>query len=232
LSLADQILVFKRTMREAALKHDVAATFMAKPMTGEPGSAMHLHQSVVESATVKPVFVDADGQKSPLFLHHIGGLQKYIPMLLPMFAPNVNSFRRFLPDTSAPVNVEWGEENRTVGLRVPDAGPQNRRVENRLPGADANPYLAIAASLLCGYIGMVEGISPSAPVVGRGYERRNLRLPLTIEDALERMENSKTIEKYLGQKFITGYVAVKRAEHENFKRVISSWEREFLLFAV
>ncbi|EXF91956.1 MULTISPECIES: glutamine synthetase family protein [Pseudomonas] len=232
LSLADQILVFKRTMREAALKHDVAATFMAKPMTGEPGSAMHLHQSIIDIESGKNVFSNEDGTMSELFLHHIGGLQKFIPELLPLFAPNVNSFRRFLPDTSAPVNVEWGEENRTVGLRVPDAGPQNRRVENRLPGADANPYLAIAASLLCGYIGMVEGINPSAPVVGRGYERRNLRLPLTIEDALERMEHSATIEKYLGKKFITGYVAVKRAEHENFKRVISSWEREFLLFAV
>jgi glutamine synthetase len=224
--------VFKRTMREAALKHNVAATFMAQPMTGEPGSAMHLHQSIIDIATGKPVFVDADGKMSQLFLHHIGGLQKYIPKLLPMFAPNVNSFRRFLPDTSAPVNVEWGEENRTVGLRVPTSSPDAMRVENRLPGADANPYLAIAASLLCGYIGMVEGHNPSAPVVGRGYERRNLRLPLTIEDALERMENSKTVEKYLGHKFITGYVAVKRAEHENFKRVISSWEREFLLFAV
>ena len=197
LSLADQILVFKRTMREAALKHDVAATFMAKPMTGEPGSAMHLHQSIIDIETGKNVFSNDDGSMSQLFLNHIGGLQKFIPELLPLFAPNVNSFRRFLPDTSAPVNVEWGEENRTVGLRVPDAGPQNRRVENRLPGADANPYLAIAASLLCGYIGMVEGINPSAPVVGRGYERRNLRLPLTIEDALERMENSKTVEKYL-----------------------------------
>jgi len=128
--------------------------------------------------------------------------------------------------------VEWGEENRTVGLRVPTSNPDAMRVENRLPGADANPYLAIAASLLCGYLGMIEKIEPSAPVEGRAYERRNLRLPLTIEDALERMENSKTIEKYLGHKFITGYVAVKRAEHENFKRVISSWEREFLLFAV
>ncbi|MCW8274602.1 glutamine synthetase [Pseudomonas sp. PCH199] len=232
LSLADQILVFKRTMREAALKHNVAATFMAKPMTGEPGSAMHLHQSIIDMETGKNIFSNEDGTMSQLFLHHIGGLQKLIPELLPLFAPNVNSFRRFLPDTSAPVNVEWGEENRTVGLRVPDAGPQNRRVENRLPGADANPYLAIAASLLCGYVGMVEGLNPSAPVVGRGYERRNLRLPLTIEDALERMEHSSTIEKYLGKNFITGYVAVKRAEHENFKRVISSWEREFLLFAV
>ncbi|MGH8467263.1 MAG: glutamine synthetase, partial [Pseudomonas sp.] len=198
----------------------------------EPGSAMHLHQSIIDVHTGKNIFSDEDGRMSELFLNHVGGLQKFIPVVLPLFAPIVNSFRRFLPDTSAPVNVEWGEENRTVGLRVPDAGPQNRRVENRLPGADANPYLAIAASLLCGYIGMVEGIKPSAPVQGRGYERRNLRLPLTIEDALERMENCQALEPYLGKKFITGYVATKRAEHENFKRVISSWEREFLLFAV
>ncbi|MCG8909747.1 MULTISPECIES: glutamine synthetase family protein [Pseudomonas] len=232
LDLADQIVVFKRTMREAALKHNVAATFMAKPMTGEPGSAMHLHQSIVDIKTGKNIFSNADGSMSELFLHHIGGLQKLIPEALPLFAPNVNSFRRFLPDTSAPVNVEWGEENRTVGLRVPDSTPDNRRVENRLAGADANPYLALAASLLCGYIGMVEGFKPSAQVKGRGYERRNLRLPLTIEAALECMEGSKTLEKYLGDKFIRGYVAVKRAEHENFKRVISSWEREFLLLSV
>ncbi|MEO4049311.1 glutamine synthetase family protein [Pseudomonas sp. CAU 1711] len=232
LHLADQITVFKRTMREAALKHDVAATFMAKPITDQPGSAMHIHQSVVDIETGRNLFSNADGSMSELFMHHIGGLQKYIPEVLPLFAPNVNSFRRFLPDTSAPVNVEWGEENRTVGLRVPEAGPQNRRVENRLAGADANPYLVLAASLLCGYIGMVEGLNPSAPVKGRGYERRNLRLPVTIESALERMEACKDAEKYLGEKFVRGYVAVKRAEHENFKRVISSWEREFLLLSV
>jgi glutamine synthetase len=232
LDLADQITVFKRTLREAALKHNVAATFMAKPVADEPGSAMHLHQSVVEIATGKQVFVDEHGNKSQLFLNHIGGLQKYIPKLLPMFAPNVNSFRRFLPDTSAPVNVEWGEENRTVGLRVPSSSPDAMRVENRLPGADANPYLAIAASLLCGYLGMIEKVEPSAPVEGRAYERRNLRLPITIEDALARMEECDTVKQYLGDKFVRGYVAVKRAEHENFKRVISSWEREFLLLSV
>ncbi|MDV7212020.1 L-glutamine synthetase [Azotobacter beijerinckii] len=231
LHLADQILVFKRTMREAALKHNVAATFMAKPMTGEPGSAMHLHQSVVDREG-RNIFSNPDGSMSELFLNHIGGLQKYIPELLPLFAPNVNSFRRFLPGTSAPVNVEWGEENRTVGLRVPDSAPHNRRVENRLPGADANPYLAIAASLLCGYIGMVEQLQPSAPVQGRGYERRSLRLPLTLEAALERMENCRALERYLSPRFITAYVAVKRAENENFKRVISSWERAFLLLSV
>src|SRR5690554_6276370 len=232
LHLADQILVFERTMREAALKHNVAATFMAKPMTGEPGSAMHLHQSVIDIETGQNIFSNPDGSMSQLFLNHVGGLQKYIPELLPMFAPNVNSFRRFLPDTSAPVNVEWGEENRTVGLRVPDSNPQNRRLENRLPGADANPYLTIAASLLCGYIGMVEGLNPSPPVKGRGYERRNLRLPLTLEAALERMENCRELRKYLSPKFITGYVAVKRTEQENYHRVISSWEREFLMLSV
>jgi glutamine synthetase len=232
LHLADQITVFKRTMREASLKHDVAATFMAKPITDQPGSAMHIHQSVVDIKTGKNLFSNADGSMSQLFMNHIGGLQKYIPELLPLFAPNVNSFRRFLPDTSAPVNVEWGEENRTVGLRVPEASPQNRRVENRLAGADANPYLVLAASLLCGYMGMVEDIKPSAPVKGRAYERRNLRLPITIEHALERMEACKAAEKYLGEKFMRGYVAVKRAEHENYKRVISSWEREFLLLSV
>ncbi len=232
LHLADQIFVFKRTMREAALRHNVAATFMAKPMTGEPGSAMHLHQSVVDLTTGKSVFANDDGSMSALFLGHIGGLQKYIPDTLPLFAPNVNSFRRFLPDTSAPVNVEWGADNRTVGLRVPESDPQNMRVENRLPGADANPYLALAASLLCGYVGMVEGLNPSEPVVGRGYERRNLRLPLTLEQALECMEQSTMVKEYLGQRFPAAYVAVKRAEHENYKRVISSWEREFLLLSV
>src|SRR3546814_19588840 len=100
---------------------------------------------------------------SELFMLHIGGLQKYIPELLPLFAPNVNSFRRFLPGTSAPVNVEWGEENRTVGLRVPDSAPPNRRVENRLPGAESHPYRAIPASPLVGDPGMVRHLPPRAP---------------------------------------------------------------------
>ena len=232
LLVADQTFLFKHLLREIGLKHGLAVVCMAKPLRHTPGSSMHIHQSVVDLKTGKNIFSNDDGSMSELFLNHIGGLQKYIPELLPLFAPNVNSFRRFLPDTSAPVNVEWGEENRTVGLRVPEASPQNRRVENRLAGADANPYLVLAASLLCGYIGMVEGLKPSAPVKGRGYERRNLRLPVTIESALERMEACKDAEKYLGEKFVRGYVAVKRAEHENFKRVISSWEREFLLLSV
>ncbi len=232
LALADHVLVFKRTMREAAMKHGVLATFMAKPISNEPGSAMHLHQSIIDANTGDNIFAQPDGSMSDLFRHHIAGLQRYIPQLMPMFAPNVNSYRRFLPDTSAPVNVEWGMENRTCGLRIPESNAKNMRIENRLAGADANSYLAIAASLLCGYAGMMERLEPSAPCAGRAYELKNFSLPTSIETAVVAMENSAMVRRYLGDAFTDGYVAVKRAEHENFKRVISSWEREFLLLSV
>jgi glutamine synthetase len=235
LSLADQVFVFKRTLREAALKHNVCVTFMAKPVTDEPGSAMHIHQSVIHTVSGKNIFTNEDGTKSALFLGYIAGLQKFIPELLPLMAPNVNSFRRFLPGTSAPVNLEWGDENRTCGLRIPESSPQNRRIENRIPGADANSYLAIAASLLCGYIGMVEKLKPSTPVQGRANESRTNNthcLPVTLEEALAAMETSDACKNYLGEAFTTGFVAVKQAELENFRRVVSSWEREFLLLTV
>ncbi|GGP41163.1 glutamine synthetase family protein [Shewanella saliphila] len=235
LALADQVFVFKRTLREAALKHDVCATFMAKPVTDEPGSAMHIHQSIVDKKTGKNIFTKEDGTQSQLFLNYIAGLQTYIPQLLPLMAPNANSFRRFLPGTSAPVNLEWGIENRTCGLRIPESSPQNRRIENRIPGADANCYLAIAASLLCGFIGMDKNLRPSTPVSGRANESRTNNenyLPVTLEEALMAMQDSEAGIEYLGQSFITAFVAVKQAELENFRRVVSSWEREFLLLTV
>ncbi|WP_252091583.1 glutamine synthetase family protein [Pseudomonas sp. MWU13-3659] len=232
LRLADQLIVFKRSLHEAAIRHGVGATFMAKPIAHEPGSAMHIHQSVLDMATGGNLFAGADGAMSERFLHYIGGLQRYLPNVLPLFAPNVNSFRRFLPDSCAPVNVEWGTENRTVGLRVPASAPTAMRVENRLPGADANPYLALAASLLCGYLGMLEQVSPSAPVHGRAYDHNGLRLPQTLEEALARMEHCEALREYLGERFIQGYVAVKRTEHRHYRQVISAWEREYLQLSV
>jgi glutamine synthetase len=235
LALADQVFIFKRTLKEAALKHNVCATFMAKPVTDEPGSAMHIHQSVIDKKTGKNIFTKEDGTQSQLFLNYIAGLQTYIPELLPLMAPSANSFRRFLPGTSAPVNLEWGVENRTCGLRIPESSPQNRRIENRIPGADANCYLTIAASLLCGFIGMEKGLRPSTPVTGRANESRTNNeycLPLTLEEALMAMQDSEACIEYLGQSFTTGFVAVKQAELENFRRVVSSWEREFLLLTV
>ncbi|MGI2026658.1 glutamine synthetase family protein [Endozoicomonas acroporae] len=232
LSLADQVFIFKRTVREAALKHEINATFMAKPISGEPGSSMHLHQSILDKQG-NNIFSNEDGSPSKMISHYIGGLQQYVSEAMPLFAPNVNSYRRFLRDTSAPVNLAWGIDNRTVSLRIPDSSPANRRVENRLAGADANPYLAFAASLLCGYLGMVNAAEPTQAVTGNASDDSNdKRLPLNLEEALELMEQSEILKKTLGRRFVRSYVEVKRTEYQNFKEIISSWEREYLQMTV
>lgn len=234
MTLADQVFVFKRTVREAALKHNIGATFMAKPITGEPGSSMHIHQSLIDIKTGQNLFSNKDGSASPRFLNYIAGLQTYIPFMMPMFAPNVNSYRRYLPgaDGNAPVNIEWGEENRTCGLRVPNAPPEARRVENRLPGSDTNPYLALAANLACGYLGMVQDLKPRKPMAGRAGAEADPDVPFNLEAALDMMASNDTVRDILGGQFVDGFIATRWAEQEGFKRVISSWEREFLLSAV
>src|SRR5205085_3982314 len=138
----------------------------AKPHAKEPGSAMHIHQSVLDIKTRKNIFSSADGTPSQLFFSHIAGLQKYLPSAMALFSANVNSYRRLTRYLSAPINVHWGYDNRTAGLRVPMSDAQARRVENRVGGADANPYIAIAASLARGYLRMIAGARPSDPIDG------------------------------------------------------------------
>ena len=184
MSLADQVFMFKRTAREAAFRHKMYATFMSKPMAREPGSAMHIHQSIVDVKGGKPTSsATRTAIRAPLFFAHIAGLQKYLPSAMSLFAPNVNSFRRITRHHMAPINTQWGYDNRTAGLRVPMSNAENRRVENRLGGADANPYLAIAASLACGYLGMIEGLKPSEPITGSAYDLP-FGLPRNIEEAV------------------------------------------------
>src|SRR5699024_3504506 len=231
LRLADQVFYFKRTLRETALSHGIYGTFMAKPMAGEPGSSMHIHQSLCDVETGDNIFADAKGKATPRFHHYIAGLQKYLPRGLALIAPNVNSYRRLLPNftnTSAPINMEWGYDNRTVGLRVPYSGRQGTRVENRLAGADANPYLAIAVSLACGYLGMQEQLEPRAPITADGYAQGH-DLPSDLGRALDALENSVALKSVLGEQFVRAFTAVKRAEQNAHFRVISSWEREYLL---
>ena len=231
LDLADQVFTFKRTVREAALKNDIYATFMAKPMAEEPGSATHIHQSLLSSSTGDNVFATEDGEYSETFYHYMGGLQKYTPYVMSLFAPNVNSYRRFTREVSAPINLHWGYDNRTTGLRVPDAKPKNYRVENRFPGADVNPYLAIAATLACGYLGMKHKIQPSEAFEGNAYEEE-VELPRTLDEALRGLQGDQDIIDILGEKFIQLYTSIKLVEFEEFNRVISSWEREHLLLNV
>ena len=230
LELADRVFLFKRTVRETALRHNIFATFMAKPMEAEPGSAMHIHQSIHDDQE-RNVFSLPDGSASPLFAHYIAGLQTYIPQLMPMFAPYVNSYRRLAPFMSAPINVRWGYDNRTCGIRVPKSGPAARRVENRVPGVDVNPYLAMAATLACGYLGMVEQLTPSEPTTDSAWNVAH-ELPRHLEDAIERMRACTPMREVLGESFVDAFCAVKELEYATYNRVISSWEREHLLLLV
>lgn len=231
LSRADQVFLFKRSMREAAMRHGVYATFLAKPMENEPGSSMHIHQSLVDADGDNVFAGDKPGRHSDLFMHYLGGLQKYVPMAMPFFAPNVNSYRRLAIGQVAPINVQWGYDNRTCGLRVPMDSPENTRVESRFAGSDANPYLAMAATLACGYLGIVEKLTPSEPMAGSAQDK-GFGLPRSLEDALLGLKSCKVLRSLLGERFVHCYAAVKGKEYETYLRVISSWEREFLLLTV
>jgi glutamine synthetase len=210
--VSDQVLVFKRIVRQVALKHGVYATFMAKPMENQPGSAMHLHVSVVDAKKGNNLFGAEEGDgNTDTFRHFVGGLQKYLGDVTPLFAPNVNSFRRMRPDFSAPINLQWGYDNRSCGLRVPISQQSNRRVENRLPGADSNPYLAIAAVLVCGYIGIRDKIAPAEMVQGSAYKWART-LPRTLREGLGRFEKCQPVIDLLGGHFCTAFQRIKDQE--------------------
>ncbi|MGC1459885.1 MAG: glutamine synthetase family protein [Steroidobacteraceae bacterium] len=231
LDLADQAFLFKRTAREAALRHKMYATFMAKPHAKEPGSAMHIHQSVLDRKSGKNIFSNPDGTPSPLFFAHIAGLQRYLPAAMALFCPNVNSYRRLTRHQTAPINTHWGYDNRTAGLRVPNASAADRRVENRCGGADANPYIAMAASLACGYLGMTENLQPTDPITGSAHDLP-FGLPRTLDEALREFRACEPLVGLLGPTFVEAFALVKEAEYEVFLQVISSWEREHLLLNV
>ena len=231
IDLADQVFLFKRTIREAALRHSMYATFMAKAMSNEPGSAMHVHASLVDIETGRPVFSDADGNPTKEFFSFIAGHQRYLPSVMCIMAPYVNSYRRLERYTASPINVHWGYDNRTVGLRVPHSPADARRLENRIPGSDANPYLALAASLACGLLGLEEGNHPEDPIEGsaRGLP---YGLPRNLLDAVALFQGCEPLVDIFGRSFVSTYRAIKQAEYETFMRVISPWEREHLLLNV
>lgn len=231
ISLCDQVIVFKRIVRQVALKHGVYATFMAKPMEHQPGSAMHIHMSAVDTATGLNLFGKPSGGMTEAFHHFVGGMQALLPEVTPLLAPNVNSFRRMRPSHSAPINLQWGYDNRSCGLRVPITDAANMRVENRLPGADANPYLALAVSLVCGYIGVRDKLAPLPMVDGNAYLQPR-SLPRNLDEALDRLARCDKVIELIGERFVQAFVDIKAAELNAFQGVISSWERDHLLLKV
>ncbi|MDG1532446.1 MAG: glutamine synthetase family protein [Paracoccaceae bacterium] len=230
--LADQVFYFKRLIREAALRHKCFATFMAKPIEGEPGSAMHIHQSILDVKTGKNIFSDANGENTDAFHHFIAGLQNHLPSVISLLAPYVNSYRRYVKDHAAPINLDWARDNRTTGIRIPLSRPEARRVENRLAGMDCNPYLGIAASLAAGYLGLIEGKDPAPQATGDAYTDGEDSIPRGLGRALDLLDEATLMHDILGAEFTRVYSIVKRAEYEEFLQVISPWEREHLLINV
>ena len=229
--LADDVFFFKRLIREAALRHDCFATFMAKPIAGEPGSAMHIHTSITDSKSGKNIFAEKKGEETAAFYHFIAGMQHHLTGAIAVMAPYVNSYRRYVPDFAAPINLEWGRDNRTTGLRIPISNPAGRRVENRLPGMDCNPYLGIAATLACGYLGLMEKRDPRPEFKSNAYIDSD-DIPTNLGDALDLLEADPALMEVLGLDFCKVYASVKRNEYKEFLQVISPWERQHLLLNV
>tara|TARA_B110000261_G_scaffold27523_1_gene30656 strand:- start:2808 stop:3908 length:1101 start_codon:yes stop_codon:yes gene_type:complete len=228
--LADEVFYFKRLIREAALKHDCFATFMAKPIAQEPGSAMHMHHSFLDSDGHN-IFVGPQGGETDVFYYMIAGLQNHLPSVIAMLAPYVNSYRRYVKDHAAPINLEWARDNRTTGIRIPLSDPQARRIENRLAGMDCNPYLGIAASLACCYLGLQDQARPDKQYQGDAYDGEEA-IPHDLFTALDLFDGANRLHEVLGPEFARVYSIVKRTEYSEFLQVISPWEREHLLLNV
>ncbi|MBS7561007.1 glutamine synthetase [Pseudomonas sp. RC4D1] len=228
LLLADQTFLFKHLLKEVALKHGLIVVCMAKPLAHTPGSSMHIHQSLVEIGSGRNVFSDDAGQPTAMFRHFIGGLQAGLAEFTALFAPNVNSYQRLCHPYASPNNACWSHDNRAAGLRIPASSPVARRVENRLPGADANPYLAIAASLAAGLHGIENELEPTAAIQGEFEVPDNLSLPCTLHAALERLKRSQLARELFGTEFIEGYIASKTMELTSFFDEITPWERRVL----
>ena len=231
LDLADQVFIFKRTLRQTALKHKLYATFMAKPMENQPGSAMHLHQSLYNEKN-KNLFFNKKNKFSKKMKNYIGGLQKYTPFLMPIYLPNINSFRRLFATWGTPKNTKWGVGNRSCAFRIPSVEEKNMRIENRIPGSDTNPYLVFAANLASGYLGIQNNIKPSLETKNSAFEDLDSSIPKNIDESLSMFENNEEINGIFNEKFIRSIAAVRRMEYQAYLSVISSWEREVLLLNV
>jgi glutamine synthetase len=225
LERADQLFLLKRTVKAVAFRHGMTATFMAKPLPNWPGSGLHIHSSVYRDGT--NIFALEDGKAPAELKHFIGGLQRYLPDAFSLVSPNINSYKRFVPGLAAPINLHWGYDNRTTGFRVPYGSGKNGRVENRVVGADANPYLFFAAHLACGLLGMRERIKASDPIETNAF---NLpaSLPTNLAQALERLQASESLTGMFGKIFVDTFISVKEYEYHRARADITPWERKFL----
>ena len=230
LRAADEAVAYKRAAKGVARAHGYQATFMAKPWSERAGSGLHLHVSVEDGAG-RNLMASNDLAGGALLRHAIGGMKALLAESMAIFAPNANSYRRFRANSYAPVAPTWGIDNRTVALRVPAGPAAGRHVEHRVAGADANPYLALAAMLAGVHHGITHRIDPGAPVSGNGYAAgaATAALPSNWFDAVDRFDRSALLRDYFGDHFVDIFACVKRTEQARFFEQVTMLDYDWYL---
>ncbi len=223
ISAADKAALFKTAVKEIAGRHGAIPTFMAKWNAELPGSSGHLHQSLCSAKDGTNLFFE-NGGPSTLMKHYIAGLVAFLPELMPMIAPTVNSYKRTVPGTWAPVNSTWGDDNRTTAVRSISGSPKSTRIELRLSAADMNPYLAMAASLAAGLEGVERKLAPPAPIVNAYTTQGSAPLPRDLAEAALRFRNSDVARKWFGEEFVDHFAGTRDWEIRQYQRAVTDWE--------
>jgi glutamine synthetase len=224
----DHAIMLRHLIGAIARRHNFVASFMAKPFVGQTGNGLHVHCSVLDEKGHN-IFDDGSDEGSKRLRHAIGGLQATLGDAMAFFAPNLNSYRRFGPNLFVPVNTAWGYNNRSVAFRVPAGAPEGRRIEHRVSGADANPYLVLAAILAGIHYGIVNEIDPGDPAEGNACDSMDESIPFFLPSALKRLRNSKIMREYFGDRYVDVYAETKLLEYEKFQRAISPLEYDWYL---
>lgn len=222
LAAADKAALFKTAVKEIASRHGVIPTFMAKWNEHLPGSSGHLHQSLC-SRDGSNLFFGPDGA-SELMRHYMGGLVAFLPELMAMIAPSVNSYKRTVPGTWAPVNATWGHDNRTTAIRAIPGSAKSSRIELRLSAADANPYLSMAASLAAGLAGIEQKLEPPEPVTNAYAAPAAPPLPRDLAEATALFRDSSLARRSFGDAFVDHYAATREWEVRQYQRAVTDWE--------
>ncbi|WP_417228531.1 glutamine synthetase family protein [Amphritea sp.] len=226
----DQAIMFKRLIKGISRKHGYSSTFMAKPYTDKSGNGFHVHFSLLDEAG-NNIFDNGGEEGTDILKNAVAGLMHTMSDSMLIFAPHLNSYRRFMAGAHAPTFASWGYENRTVAIRVPESPCQARRIEHRVSGADANPYLVLAAVLAGALYGIENKLMPPAPIEGDAYVEgdQELVLPNKWDVATELFAHSNVLESYLGEEFIRVFSAAKRQEQRKINEQISDIEYESYL---
>lgn len=233
LQACDLAILLERCIKQVARRHGVIATFMAKPFADRVGSGLHVHVSLLDRAGrnvfAGPLDAKINRPISNALRHAMGGLLATMPEAMAIFAPNANSYRRLRPGTYAPVKGLWGGDNRTVPLRIPSGNEASVRIEHRVAGADANPYLVVAAVLAGIHHGIVNRILPPEPIVGDGYAQEGIPLPIRWPLALQRFAEGNVLKPYLGEDWCEAFHAARSFEAENHHFTIPRLDYEWYL---